>query len=281
MMAASIAFPMSIEVGPLLCVNVTERILAALKESGYRVAVVNPKIALQEIQSTSTDRHIILIDVSVGRTELAEMIDMVRSRLCSSGSEFRILCHSSVPRNPKFVLEIEKRGARYVRTANPAILAEWIDIVYAELAEAERSGQNFRIVHRYSQGLCAPGESIETVELLEHGKAVQLHLSLSQRFVFDLLARNRSVALDAFQIASGVGGWFYRDHGKNGGLRYTTKVRVPTVKVIAQRIRQAMTDCFAEAGLPADPYNVLRSFYADGSKRALYRLHAHVYWEHQ
>jgi hypothetical protein len=279
-MAASKVLPVPTTVGPLLCVNVSDAILEGLTGFGYRVVVGDPNSALQA-QPTGTHVHIVMIDVATGRNELIETINTVRSRLCLSGSEFRILCYSSVPRNPNFVLEIEKRGARYVRATEPAMLAEWIAITYAELVEVARGGPCFRIVHRFSQGSCAPGEAIEVVELWERGKPFQLRLSLSQRFVFDLLARNRSVALDAFQIASGIGGWFYRDHGKNGGLRYTTKVRVPTVKVIAQRIRQAMANGFAEAGLPTDPYNVLRSFYTEGSRRALYRLHAHIHWEHK
>lgn len=279
-MPESTAFPIPATVVPLLCVNVSDEILEDLTGFGYRVAIGDPNIALQASRPVRSNTHIILIDVASGRNELTEMIDTTRSRLCQSGSEFRILCYSSVPRNPNFVLEIEKRGARYVRATEPAMLAEWIAIMYAELSEIGRDGPCFRIVHEYSQGSCAPGEAIKVIELWERGKPFQLRLSLSQRFVFDLLARNRSVALDSFQITSGIDGWFYRDHGKNGGLRYTTKVRVPTVKVIAQRIRQAMTTCFVEADLPADPYNVLRSFYAEGSKRALYRLHAHVHWDH-
>ena len=280
-MSASIVLPAPTTVGPLLCINVSDAIRQGLTGFGYRVAVGDSGIALQEAQPTCTQTQIVLIDVATGRYDLIETINTVRSRLCLSCSEFRILCYSSVPRNPNFVLEIEKRGARYVRATEPAMLAEWIAITYADLAGFARGGPNFRIVHRFSQGSCAPGEAIDVVELWVRGKPFQLHLSLSQRFVFDLLARNRSVALDAFQIASGVRGWFYRDHGKNGGFRYTTKVCVPTVKVVAQRIRQAMANTFVEAGLPADPYNVLRSFYAEGSRRALYRLHAHIHWEHQ
>lgn len=265
----------------LLCVNVPDPILEALRQAGYRVIVEHTCVTLSVRQPIGTGTHIVLINATKGRSDLLETLDAIRARLCLSGGEFRVLCYSTIPRNPRLALEIEKRGTRYVRIADSAMLVEWIELSSAEMAQFAQDGPCFRILHRSSQGTCAPGEEIVRIELVYRGKPFQLRLSLSQRLAFDLLARNRSTALDALQIASGLNGWFYRDHGKNGGTRYTTKVRVPTVKVITQRLRQTMAKCFAEAGLSADPYNVLRTFHAEGSKRALYRLHAHIQWDHQ
>lgn len=273
--------PMQSRGESLLCINVSDQILEFLRESGYQAGARISGFTLPLHQLTPTKANIVLIDAAAGQNKVLASINAIRSRPCLSGGEFRVLCYSTIPRNPRLALEIEKRGARYVRIADPAMLVEWIEFSRAEMAQFAKDGPCFRILHRFSQGTCGPGEEIAKIELVYGGKAFQLHLSLSQRFVFDFLARNRSTALDALQITSGLHGWFYRDHGKNGGTRYTTKVRVPTVKVITQRLRQAMAKCFTEAGLPADPYNVLRTFHAEGSNRALYRLHAHVQWDHQ
>lgn len=266
----------------LLCINVPDVVCETLHRAGYGLDVGEFSIPKGlKIQSALTSLRVVLIDTSMGKSEVFSAIHSVRSLLGASGGDFRVLCYSDVPRNPHFVLELERRGARYVRISNPEMLIECIGLLYAELDELARNGPQFRIIHRYSQGSCAPGEEITAVELFHRQHAFHLRLSLSQRFVFNLLAQSRSAALDAFQIAAGLNGWFYRDHARNSGKGYTTKVRVATVKVLIQRIREAMAACFAEADLHSNPYDALRSFYAEGSRRALYRLYAGIHWEHR
>jgi hypothetical protein len=231
--------------------------------------------------STLSDVDIVLLNVTTGGKEIIDAAQKVRSALCHSGASTRILCFSTSQRNSEFVLELERCGARYVRVSDPKMLMEALELLVAEISNIERNGPCFRISHRFSQGACAPGEEIAAIELVHDCGFFQLPLALSGRFVFNYLAENRSLCHDAFQIASGLSGWFYREHGLNGGTRQTVKIRVPTIKVIAQRIRLAMDSAFATAGLSCDPFDVLRSFQAVGSTRALYRLRADIRWEHR
>jgi hypothetical protein len=141
-------------------------------------------------------------------------------------------------------------------------------------------GPNFEIVHRFSTGVCTPGEEIAAI-LLRHGDAFfQLPLGLVDRLVFDLLARRR-LAIDSLQIVSSLAAdWFYLEHAANSGHRQLRKVRQPTIKVSIQRIRDAMSAAFDTLQLKFDPHQVLRSCAAEGTNRVLYKLCAHVSWRH-
>jgi hypothetical protein len=162
------------------------------------------------------------------------------------------------------------------------MLLEAVDLLLSEMNNFERNGPCFQIIHRFSQGSCAPGEEISTILLAYNSNLYQLPLALSQRFVFDFLAQHRRIGMDSSQIVSGLSSdWFYRDHAANSGHRQLKKIRRPTVKVLVQRIREAMESAFAEAKVKVDPYEVLCSCLAEGSKRVLYKLHADVRWQHQ
>ena len=88
---------------------------------------------------------------------------------------------------------------------------------------------------------------------------------------------HRRVALDARQIAAGLSAeWFYREHGGNTGVLQVVKVRIPTVKVIIGRIRDAMIPKFAEAHDRIDPFDVIMSVPVVGSNRVLYKLNPNV-----
>jgi hypothetical protein len=224
---------------------------------------------------------IILVDVTVGGQETIEAVQKLRTALCQASSGSRILCFSTTPRNVRFAMELGKCGARYVRASDAAMLMEAIELLSSEMHDLKQSGLCFHVVHSFSHGVCGPGEMISGIELCQGAALFQLRLALSQRFLFNLLAENRGVALDAFQIAAGLSCRFYREHGVNAGMRQTIKVRVATVKVLVRRIRQAMADVFSEAGLHCDPYEVLRTFTPEGSSRALYRLHADTRWQHK
>lgn len=267
--------------GTLLCLSLPDPILATLRASGYRIEATDlSSVIPQQLHSALSGQEIVLLDVTTGGQEIIDAVQRVRSAVCVLGAPSGMLCFSAAHRNPRFVLELEKRGARYVRISDPTVLLEAIDLLLLEISLLKRNGPCFRISHRFSQGACAPGEEIAGIELLGHRDLFQIPLALSGRFVFNLLAENRSIALDAFQIAAGLNGWFYREHGLNCGMRQTTKVRVATVKVLVQRIRRAMASTFAKAGLTCDPYDVLRSFPAEGSTRVLYKLRAEIRWEH-
>lgn len=265
----------------LLCVDLADSILSVIRDGAYRLVTECSLSNLSSRRSDGLCADVVLIDVSAGSESRIEAVRRARSAICMAGSTTSILCFSVNHRNPRFVLEVMKCGARYVRVGNPAMLVEAVEILLAETAQTLHSGPCFRIRHRFSLGSCAPGEEISVIELLQNGISFQLPLSLSSRLLFNYIAENRTLALDAFQIASGLNGWFYREHGLNGGVRQTAKVRVARVKVLVQRIRRAMAATFEKAALTCNAYDVLRSFPAEGSKRALYRLRADIRWDHQ
>lgn len=264
----------------LLCMNMPASARAVIQGMGYTVEVGSISAPINTRSLGRAD--IVVLDVTSGGEEVVELARRLRTAMCIAGSTGRILCFSAIHRSPRFVLVLQNCGARYVRISDTSMLLEAIELLVAEIAELERNRPCFRITHRFSQGTCAPGEEIEIIECAHNGDFLQLPLALSARFVFNCLAENRSHALDAFQIASTLSaGWFYRDHAKNSGVRQTTKVRVATIKVLIQRIRKAMTSVFAGMGLTYNPYDVVQSFPAEGSKRALYRLNnATVKWNH-
>jgi hypothetical protein len=224
---------------------------------------------------------IVLLDLTVSSHDVLNAVHELNAAIGICNVQPRLLCFSTAHRNPRFVLAVEKCSARYVRVSTPALLLEAIDLLLAEMNEIQRNGPCFRIIHRFSQGSCAPGEEISAVLLANGRNFFQLPLALAQRFVLDFLAQHRRIALDSLQIVSGLSGdWFYREHASNSGQRQVKKIRRATVKVLVQRIREAMASTFTKAQVKFDPCDVLRSWPAEGSRRVLYKLHADVHWDH-
>jgi hypothetical protein len=160
------------------------------------------------------------------------------------------------------------------------MLFEAIEVVIAEMTDMERSGPQFLIVHRFSRGICAPGEEISAVFWRRNSGLLQLKIGMAERLVFDFLAQRR-IAVDSLQMVSGLAGdWFFREHASNSEQRQIKKIRRATIKVLVQRIRAAMALSFREANVGFDPYNVLRSCPAQDSNRVLYRLCAEIRWQH-
>lgn len=253
-----------------------------LRAHGYcsqHITISHPISA--QVRSLLTAADIVLLDLTTSTEDMLYTISELQAAIGICNLRPRILSFSSVCRRPQFVLNAQQCGARYVRITAPEVLFEAIDLLLAEMDELERKGPRFEIIHTFSRfGWCAPGEEISAVLLSHGGSFFQLPLGLAQRFVFDFLAQRR-IAVDSLQVVSGLAGnWFYREHASNTGQRQLKKIRRPTVKVIIQRIREAMASTFADAQLEFRPYDVLRSCYADGSKRVLYKLHADVRWRH-
>lgn len=224
---------------------------------------------------------IVLLDVTTNSREEPNTAQELMSTIGICSPRPRVLCFSTIQRNPQFVLQIERLGARYVRIVTPENLVDAVELLLAEMNDFERNGPQFEIVHLFAQGpICAPGEEISAVLLPFNGRSYQLPLGLAQRFVFDFLAQRR-LAVDSLQIVSGLAGsWFFKDHALNSGQRQVRKIRRATVKVLVQRIREAIAATLEEAQLRLDPRDVLRSCYAEGTKRVLYKLHADIRWRH-
>lgn len=251
--------------------------LAEIKAHGHEAFAADGESARLFLPSVD----IVLLDVT---SCTHDSLTMVRELTASMGAHShlaRLLCFSSISRNPRFVLEIEKCGARYVRVGSLAMLLEALELAMAEIKELRTKRPRFQIIHRFSQGECAPGEEIVAVRCDSGSNLWQLPLNLAQRLTFDFLALHRHIGLDSIQIASGLnGGWFYKNHAANSGIRQFKKIRPLAVKVTVQRIRDVMGSTFTRAGLKFDPYDVLRSIPMEGSRKVLYKLTADVVWSH-
>jgi len=225
---------------------------------------------------------IVLVDLTHRSEEVIKTLSGIAAAIGISHIRPRILCFSTIHRNPQFVLSVQKTGARYVRVSDTGMLLEALDLLVAETKALESSGPHFVIVHRFSQGTCGPGEELSAIMLHGGESYFQLPLGIAERFTFEILAQHRHVALDSMQIAAYADGdWFFRDHALNSGRRWVTRIKQASVKVRAQRIRQAMASSFVKAHLGFDPFNVLRSCIAEGTNRVLYKLHGRIEWQHR
>jgi hypothetical protein len=248
---------------------------------GYAVEVVTiarPISARMRVLLSTVD--VVLLDLTTSSRDVLNTIHELTAVIGIGRLRPRLLCFSFMPRNPEFVLRVQNFGARFVRVASPEMLLEATELLMAEVDDLERKGPRFQIIHRFSPGLCTPGEEVSAVLLSQGEDFLQLRLGLAERLLFDFLAQRR-IGVDSLQIVSGLSGdWFYREHATNSGHRQVKKIRRPAVKVLTQRIRDAMASSFEEARVGFDPYNILRSCPAQDSKRVLYRLCADVRWQH-
>src|ERR1035437_362372 len=253
----------------------------ALTASGFSVVDADLASSISGYASpVLTSPDVVLVNVTGWSEEPSETIRSVKSKLLAIASGVRLLCFSTTRKSPRFVLKLMERSARYTRIADAATLIEAVELILAEDALESKRIPTFRVEHGFSQGTCAPGEEVTMVQFVWLAMKFQLRLALAERLVFNLFGQYRTIAIDAAQVVSGLGGWFYRDHARNSGNRQIVKVRVPTVKVIVQRIRRAMAVAFDKAGAPFNPYDVLQSFHAEGTNRVLYKLNAAVQIEH-
>ncbi len=253
----------------------------AFRAQGNDVVLANISSPIPvRVRTLLSTVDIVLLDITEGGNNTVNIIHELNAAIGICSFRPRLLCFSSAHRNPQFVLGVQKSGARYVRVSSPEMVLEAIDLLIAEINELEKNGPRFRIVHRYSQGICAPGEEISAVLFEYAERQFQLPLGLTERFVFDFIAQRR-LAVDSLQIVSGLtGDRFYSQHAANSGCKQIRKIRRPTIKVSAQRIRDAMGSTFIRAKTGFDPYRVLRSCFAEGTNRVLYKLCSQVHWQH-
>jgi hypothetical protein len=262
----------------------SEPCLAILEGAGHSVVVsAPPSAARAPLRALLAGVDVVLLDITSSAQEVLKTIVQVNVAMGIANLRPRLLCFSTVRRSPRFDVEVEKTGARYVRIANSEGLLDAINVALAETKELERVGPRFEIVHSYWQkeNGCAPGEEVTAVFLCHQGQRFQVPLALSQRLIFNFLASRGRLALDSLQIVSALAGdWFYRDHASNSDHKQVARIRRATVKVLIQRIRVSLASTFAEANLRLRPEDVLRSCLAEGSKRVLYKLRADVCWQH-
>src|SRR5438270_2598651 len=146
------------EVGPLV---------EAVQAQGHQV--VCHKITHQisnNVRCLFSNSDIVLVDVTSASSEILKFIERVHAANAVFNVGPRMLCFSTAHRNPQFVMAVKKWGAQYVRVDGMGMLCEAITLLYNEIKELERKGPCFEIVHRFSQGSCAPGEEIAGIFLL-------------------------------------------------------------------------------------------------------------------
>jgi len=120
-----------------------------------------------------------------------------------------------------------------------------VDLLSAEIVRLRAAGPHFRIVHRFRMpgSDCQPGEEVFAVFLLYRGHEYQLRLSLSQRLLFEFLARHSRVAQSAGQIQLGIrGDDFYKFHARNADGRkpLTRRIHRTAIRVLVNRVHRAM-----------------------------------------
>jgi hypothetical protein len=260
----------------------SELLVEALQSHGHSVACTKRgHLVSEDVRRALSGTDIVLLDVTNASSEIVTRIEQFHAVTSACNVGPRLLCFSTAHRNPHFVMAVKKWEAQYVRVDGMGMLCEAINLLSTEIKELARTRPCFEIVHKFSQGICAAGEEIESCFLQSSEGLLQLPLGLTQRLMFDFFGQHRQVALDARQIASRMSGdWFFRDHGANSGHRQLKRIRPPAVKVNVQRLRDAMAYVFTKAHMHIDPYQVLRSYPAEGSKRVLYKLVADVRWRH-
>jgi hypothetical protein len=143
-------------------------------------------------------------------------------------------------------------------------VVDCVDLLLAELRVLKSQGPQLRIVHRFQKPgmLCAPGEEIAVVHIVHRGQVFPLRLSLALRMLVDYLAKHSHFPQSASQIEAGMrSDMFYTKHAANAfpqnGLR--RRISRSAVKEYVQRLREAFSIAFREAGLNLDPRCVLVS----------------------
>ena len=155
-----------------------------------------------------------------------------------------------------------------------------VDLLVTEAASLRASGPRFVIAHRYSRGaVCLPGEEIAFVALVHRSRRFVLKISTAEKLLFECLARNH-FPQSATQLEGCMrSDAFFTRHGANAlRARLTRRISRAAIKVHAQRIRTALAEALAEAGLSLNPMQILRVERATGPLG--YRLKAAVEWIH-
>lgn len=159
------------------------------------------------------------------------------------------------------------------------VIVEEVDLLVAEAAWLNARGPHFVILHLWqkagSRG-CFPGEEVAQVQFINRAREFPLKLGLGPLIEFDYLARHRWLPRKASQLAAEISADpFCSLHAANApkSERRTRRYTHASVKVFAQRIRDAMALAFRDAGVSLDPHSVLLSDQG-------YRLKASIEWIH-
>ncbi len=159
------------------------------------------------------------------------------------------------------------------------LIVEEVDLLVAEAAWMNARGPHFVIVHHWQQlgSQCLAGEEVAAGRFVFRGREFELtKLGVGPLIELDFLARNRWRSRSASNLAAEMNAdAFCMQHGSNAPnyRKQTRNFTHGSVKVYAERIREAMDVAFREAGANLDPFLVLTSEQG-------YRLKASVEWVH-
>jgi len=79
-----------------------------------------------QMRALLSTANIVVVDFTTVTAGSLKLLDQLNAQIGITNLWPRLLCFSSVHRNPRFVLEAEKCGARYVRVENISVLVEAI-----------------------------------------------------------------------------------------------------------------------------------------------------------
>ena len=158
------------------------------------------------------------------------------------------------------------------------LVVEEVNFLVDEAARLRETGPHFSIIHRWHEpgSRCLAGEEVAQVRFMSGGEGFPLKLGLGPLIMFDYLARNRWLPRNASCLAAEMNADpFCMSHGANapGSRKQTRKFTHGSIKVFAQRIRDAMELAFRKAEVALDPHLVLMS-------EPGYRLMARADWLH-
>ena len=159
-----------------------------------------------------------------------------------------------------------------------SLVVEEVDLLIAEAERLNARGPHLVIIHRWQEpgNQCLAGEEIAAARFVFRGREFQLELGLGPLILLDYLARHRWLTSSASQLAAEINAdIFGMHHGANApkSRKQTRKFTHSSVKVYAQRIREAMALAFREAGVALDPFLVLISEPGYGLKASVEWIH--------
>lgn len=158
------------------------------------------------------------------------------------------------------------------------LVIEEVAFLIEETARMNAQGPHLLVIHTWHQpgSECLAGEEVAAVRFMFRSRQFQMRLGLGPLVLLDYLARHRWRSHSASQLAAGLNAdAFCAQHGANAptSRKQTRRFTHGAVKVYVERIRDAMTMVFREAGVNLDPHLVLIS-------EPGYRLKASIEWVH-
>ncbi len=108
-------------------------VLKTLCARGYDVVQSDFPSLTAKLRPLLPTVDVVLFDITTSCHSILNTVQELNEATGICSLRPRLLCFSTVHRNPQFVLEVQKRGARFVRVGSPEMLLEAIELLIAEV----------------------------------------------------------------------------------------------------------------------------------------------------